>query len=405
MRPCCVETGAEAQRFAPGVLAVDLVALDAADLEAEAVRPEVDDGESGGGHEAKRCLSASRRSLAETPRDERAGARFGALIVSATLDALSHAALLDAGRLPTEDPHREGLRRRDRVASRPGADAVASASATACCSSARTSSRVFSFKLRGAYNKMAHLSARRARARRRRRVGGQSRAGCRAGGAAARLQGDHRHAGDHAVDQDCRGRGARGEGRAARRLVQRRLRARAVAAEDKRSDLRSSVRRSRTSSPGRERSRWKSCASAQGPIDAIFVAIGGGGLDFRHRVVRQASATGDPGHRRAAGRFRRDGALACRGPAGEARPRRVVRRRRRGQAGRQGDVSHLSRTGRRHRARRHRRDLRRVQGRVRGHARGARAGRRAVGGRASRRGASAIARRTAPTSPSPAAPT
>ena len=45
---------------------------------------------------------------------------------------------------------------------------------------------VFSFKLRGAYNKMAHLHASRARARRDQRLGRQPRAGRGAGGAAPR---------------------------------------------------------------------------------------------------------------------------------------------------------------------------------------------------------------------------
>ena len=53
----CVETRAEAQRLAPGVEAVDLIALDAADLQPEAVRSQIDDGERGGGHEeAERVL-------------------------------------------------------------------------------------------------------------------------------------------------------------------------------------------------------------------------------------------------------------------------------------------------------------------------------------------------------------
>ena len=119
----------------------------------------------------------------------------------------------------------------------------------------------------------------------------------------------------------------------------------------------------------------------QGPIDAIFVAIGGGGLDQRHRVVREARPPRDQGHRRAAGRFRRDGALACGGPPGPARARRPVRRRRRGQGGGQGDLPHLPRARRRHRAGRHRRRVRRDQGRVRGYPLDPRAGRRAVGRR------------------------
>ncbi len=46
-----VEACAEAQCLAPGILPVDLVALDAADFKPEAVRPEVDDGKSGCGHD------------------------------------------------------------------------------------------------------------------------------------------------------------------------------------------------------------------------------------------------------------------------------------------------------------------------------------------------------------------
>ena len=45
MRPRSSSAGADAQRLAPGVEAEDLVALDAADLEPEAVRAHVDDGE------------------------------------------------------------------------------------------------------------------------------------------------------------------------------------------------------------------------------------------------------------------------------------------------------------------------------------------------------------------------
>ncbi len=44
-----VEPGAETQRLAPRVELVDLVALDAADFEPEAVRPEVDYGQQGVG--------------------------------------------------------------------------------------------------------------------------------------------------------------------------------------------------------------------------------------------------------------------------------------------------------------------------------------------------------------------
>ena len=58
---------------------------------------------------------------------------------------------------------------------------------------------VFSFKLRGAYNKIAHLTRRRARARRHRGERRQPRAGRRVLGAAARAARGHRHAADDAA--------------------------------------------------------------------------------------------------------------------------------------------------------------------------------------------------------------
>ena len=45
------ETRTEAQRFAPRVLTVDLVSLDASDLQTEAVRSEIDNGEGRRGHD------------------------------------------------------------------------------------------------------------------------------------------------------------------------------------------------------------------------------------------------------------------------------------------------------------------------------------------------------------------
>ena len=163
---------------------------------------------------------------------------------------------------------------------------------------------VFSFKLRGAYNKMAHLTRGGARARRDRGVRRQPRAGRRARRAEARLRGDDRDAGDDAAHQDRRGRGARREGRAARRLVQRRLRARARAAA--------------------KRARARSCI----PYDDPDVIAGQGTIgmeilrqhqgphrrdlrrdrrrraDRRHRRVREARAPRDQDHRRRSRRIR-----------------------------------------------------------------------------------------------------
>jgi threonine dehydratase len=53
----------------------------------------------------------------------------------------------------------------------------------------------------------------------------------------------------------------------------------------------------------------------QGPIDAIFVAVGGGGLISGIAAYVKAVRPGDQDHRRRARRLRRDDALARRGPA------------------------------------------------------------------------------------------
>ena len=95
-RPCArergdasvlVESGAEADGLAPGVEAEDLVAFDAADLEAKAVRAQVDDGECRGscagcigfGTAVWACERGGNRgyasSLAEAPPHRSAGTR------------------------------------------------------------------------------------------------------------------------------------------------------------------------------------------------------------------------------------------------------------------------------------------------------------------------------------------
>ena len=225
----------------------------------------------------------------------------------------------DAHRLPAEDPHREGLRRRDRDRRSSRRPRCRARLGNRVLLKREDQQPVFSFKLRGAYNKMAHLSAARARARRDRRLGRQPRAGRRARGAAPRLHGDHRDAGDHAAHQDRGGRGARRAGRAARRLVlatptrmrcelQKKSGATFVHPYDDPDVI-----------AGQGTIGMEILRQWQGPLDAIFVAIGGGGLIARHRGVREARAAGDQDHRRAAGGFRRDGALARGGPARDAR--------------------------------------------------------------------------------------
>ena len=115
----------------------------------------------------------------------------------------------------------------------------------------------------------------------------------------------------------------------------------------------------------------------QGPIDAIFVAIGGGGLVSGIAAYVKAVRPGDPHRRRADERLRRDAALGARRPAGRARRRRTLLRRHRGEEGRRRDLPPGAPAGRRLDRRRQRRRLRRDQGRVRGHPQHPRAGRRA----------------------------
>ena len=93
--------------------------------------PEVDHGERRG-HAAGEGMGGSRTARRHCDAARRDGP-------CATLPRLRGAA--DARRLPAEDPHRARLRRRHRVAARARRRRCRSGSATACCSSARTSSR------------------------------------------------------------------------------------------------------------------------------------------------------------------------------------------------------------------------------------------------------------------------
>jgi threonine dehydratase len=86
----------------------------------------------------------------------------------------------DAGRLPQEDPHRARLRRGVESALEPAKNLSRRLHNTVLLKR-EDQQPVFSFKLRGAYNKMAHLSAGAAEARRDLRLGRQPRAGRRHG--------------------------------------------------------------------------------------------------------------------------------------------------------------------------------------------------------------------------------
>ena len=93
------------------------------------------------------------------------------------------------------------------------------------------------------------------------------------------------------------------------------------------------------------------------PIHAIFVPIGGGGR-VRRRGLREGGAPGDQGDRRAGRGFVRDGAVAGSRQACRAERGRPVRGRHRREAGRRGNLPALQRIPRRRRDGEHRRTVR-----------------------------------------------
>ena len=133
-------------------------------------------------------------------------------------------------RLPAEDPDRARLRRRHRDRRSSRARNLSARLGNHVLLKREDTQPVFSFKLRGAYNKMAHLTRRRSWQR-----GvicasaGNHAQGVALGARAARLPGGDRDAGDHAAAQGRRRARARRRGRAARRQLLRRLRPRARA--------------------------------------------------------------------------------------------------------------------------------------------------------------------------------
>jgi len=119
------------------------------------------------------------------------------------------------------------------------------------------------------------------------------------------------------------------------------------------------------------------------PIHAVFCCIGGGGLisgvwrsDFWRRGLHQAGQAGNPDHRGRSRRRRCHDTLAESRQARPAGSRRPVRRWRGGQVCRRGNFPPLSDVRRRHGAGGYRRDLRGDQGRFRRYPCRPRAGRR-----------------------------
>ena len=263
---------------------------------------------------------------------------------------------------------------------------------------------VFSFKLRGAYNKMVGLAPAQLRRGRDLRFRRQS---CPGGGlrcAAARVPRRDRDAGDHPAHQ-----GRCGAARGARVLLH------GDSYDEAYAHSLTVARRERLTfvhpydDPDGDRragdGRHGDPARAQRADRRHLRRRGRRRSDRRRRRLRQALAPGGQDHRRGADRVGRHDAFAGRRPSGEARPGRAVRRRRGGAAGREGDLPPVPRAGRRDDPGGQRRHLRRHQGRLRGDPRDPGAGRGAGGGRAEGVGRAAAACADAPWSRSLAAPT
>ena len=250
-------------------------------------------------------------------------------------------------RLPRAHPHRARLRRRDRDAARARARICRARLGNRLLLKREDLQPVFSFKLRGAYNKMAQLPA----AALKRGVIAAS-AGNHAQGVALAAQklgcsGDDRDAGDHAADQ---GRG--GARRAARRWC---CTATPTTTPTRTPRVLARKRRLTFVHPyddpdviaGQGTIGMEILRQHAQPIHAIFVPIGGGGLipgiaAYVKRLRPEIKVIGvEPDGRR------RDVPLAQGRPARAARPGRAVRRRRGGEAGRRGDLPPVPRARRR----------------------------------------------------------
>ena len=216
---------------------------------------------------------------------------------------------------------RPRLRRGDRDAARARPGPLRAHSATALLLKREDMQPVFSFKLRGAYNKMAQLPP----AALKRGVIAAS-AGNHAQGVALAAQklgcrGDHRDAGHDAADQGRGGQGARRAGGAARRLLRRSLRPRARA--------RAQAARLTFVHPYDD----PDVIAGQGTIGMEILRQHAAAhrrhlradrrrrADLRHRGVREAAAPRDQGDRRGAGGCGRDVPLA------QGRPARASSRR------------------------------------------------------------------------------
>ena len=235
-------------------------------------------------------------------------------------------------RLPGGDPQRERLRRRDRDAAAGGAAPVGAARQPAAPEAGRPPARLLVQAPRRVQQDVPPAEGS-AASRRRRGIRRQPRPGRRARGAAARHDGDDRDAGDDAADQGRLGHRARCDRRARGRLVRRRLRRGDAHHAPPQADVRPSLRRRRRDRrPGHDRDGDPAPAARADRHDLRRRRRRR--ADRRDRRVREAPPPGDPHRRRRADRRERDGALAEGRPPDHAPPRRPLRRRRRGEAGR-----------------------------------------------------------------------
>jgi threonine dehydratase len=285
-----------------------------------------------------------------------------------------------ARRLPAEDPDRARLRRGHRTPLEV-ARSLSKRLGNQVLLKREDTQPVFSFKLRGAYNKMAHLSPAQLQARRDLRLGRQPRAGRGARRAALGCKAVIVMPVTTPQAQGRRGARARRRGRAARRQLLRRLRARARAQKQHGLTFVHPFDDPDVIA-GQGTIAMEILRQHQGPIDAVFVAIGGGGL-ISGVAVHQVGAARDQGDRRADERLRRDAALgqapasACSCTTSACSPTAPPS----SWSAKRPSASRASwSTSRR---RRHRRRLRRDQGRVPGHPQHPRARRRARRGRRS----------------------
>jgi threonine dehydratase len=136
---------------------------------------------------------------------------------------------------------------------------------------------VFSFKLRGAYNKMAQLTPEQLQRGVICASAGNHAQGVAMAAHQARLPGRDRDAGDHAAAEDRRRQGAGRRSRAARRQLFRRLRPRARAGRSSKLTFVHPFDDPDVIA-GQGTIAMEILRQHQGPIDAVFVAIGGGGL-------------------------------------------------------------------------------------------------------------------------------